>query len=58
MVLDECLCVNAGGLGNPFGAARVVTVEVYDPQGSRTWQATLHDLDEGTSRVWSLTHPR
>lgn len=58
VVLDECLCVNAGGLGNPFGAARVVTVEVDDRPGSRTWQATLHDLDEGTSRAWSLTHPR
>ena len=58
VVLDECLCVNAGGLGNPFGAARVVTVEVDDRPGSRTWEATLHDLDGGTSRSWSLTHPR
>ena len=48
-VLGDALCVNAGGLGEPHGAAQVALVEAR-PDGAlgTGWDARLVNLDAGT----------
>ena len=54
VVLNCCLCVNAGGLGKPFGRPQVAFVR-RTPEADEAWH---EDLDSGQVRRWSLTRSR
>lgn len=50
--LGRCLCLNVGGLGEPFGRAQVGFVRrpASDPGA---WEVVHEDLESGVSRRWS-----
>ncbi len=48
--VGRCLCLNAGGLGAPFGRAQVGFVE-RDAAG--VWTCTHEDLESGLVRSWT-----
>ncbi len=52
--IGRCLCVNAGGLGRPFGRAQVAFIE-RDPT---SWTAWHEDLDDGRVQRWGLATAR
>lgn len=43
--IGDCMCMNVGGLGHPYGAARVGFVHGLD-------RLVYEDLDEGTRATW------
>jgi len=49
--VDGCLCLNAGGLGTPFGAAQVGLV-LRDPRLAGGWAVEHRDLGSGERRRW------
>jgi Icc-related predicted phosphoesterase len=49
--LGRCLCLNAGGLGEPYGRAQVGFLR-RDPALPGLWEAEHEDLESGTLRRW------
>lgn len=49
--LGRCLCLNAGGLGEPFGQAQVGYVE-WSGAVPSTFAVSLRDLEKGTVLRW------
>ena len=54
-LLGECLAVNLGALGQPYGRAVVGVVEVK--VGIGEWEVELAELDEGSARSWRHVAP-
>ncbi len=52
VTLGETLCVNVGGLGEPYGRARVAMATFADRGDLREVQVVLTDLEEDTRRSW------
>jgi Icc-related predicted phosphoesterase len=48
--IERCLCLNAGGLGAPFGRAQVGFVR-RDASGA--WECSHEDLESGVVRNWA-----
>ncbi len=53
VILGECLCMNVGGLGAPYGRPQLGFITRSDrvPGG---WRAEHEDLSTGQSRAWTL----
>lgn len=51
VILGECLCINVGALGEPFGRPCVGELEIEADEAGTTWRATLTELATGTSRA-------
>jgi len=49
--LGSCICINVGGLGEPFGRAQVGFVR-WDPGGAH--EVVHEDLEESVVRTWGL----
>ncbi len=49
--LENCLCVNVGALGQPFGRAQFALVR-YAAELSARFEVTHHDLESATHRCW------
>jgi Icc-related predicted phosphoesterase len=49
--LGRCLCLNAGGLGQPYGRAQVGFVH-RRPALPGLYEVAHEDLDDGTARTW------
>lgn len=54
VTLGDCLCVNVGGLGEPYGKARVALARFGDVGRQREVTVRLFDLDDDT--VDTFTH--
>lgn len=48
--IESCLCLNAGGLGAPFGRAQVGFVNRF---ADGAWECAHEDLQSGVVRRWS-----
>lgn len=55
-VVNECLCLNAGGLGEPYGRAQVGFVH-WDPSPASDHEVVHEDLETGTVRRWRRSDP-
>lgn len=44
--IGRCLCLNVGGLGEPFGRAQVGFVR-FDPRSAGMWEVAHEDLESG-----------
>lgn len=51
VLLGDCLCINVGALGEPYGRACVGELTVQQDATSITWTATLTELAGGASRT-------
>lgn len=49
--IGRCLCLNAGGLGEPFGRAQVGFVS-RSPELPGLWKVAHEDLESGAARMW------
>ncbi len=57
-LLGDCLCINVGALGEPYGRACVGVLDVQLNATSITWTATLTELAGGASRTHEHTTSR
>lgn len=57
-LLGQCLCVNVGGLGEPYGAARVAVVDVHRDDHHIDWTVHFTELDQDLHETWTHRSPR
>jgi Icc-related predicted phosphoesterase len=50
--IGDCLCANAGGLGEPYGRAQLLLVSVRGPERAREYEIRHLDLESESERRW------